>query len=314
MPPTVEAIFTAPAAGVPMVARDQVEAIPGQGLAGDRYRNKTGHWSGMQRPVMEATFIEAEVIESVAAELGISLEPAELRRNFVTRGVRLESLLGKRFRVGDVTFDGLSPDAPCRYLQELLGKQIQRPLLGRAGIRAAIQARGTVRIGQELEVLGPATGLLERPVVPLASGRMHFDFAQWAHANFSWWLEEVLRRGAVILAVVHDPEDACCVPAIRELDALHNELGAGVSVAVLSPRTMKENHAAAERLGVTVPLLHDVGSWTANDLGAFRDGRPRPALFVICPSRDMPLSWSADTFDGRPEPRILAQAATSTRG
>src|SRR5262245_50824129 len=149
----VEAIHTAAASGEPMTARDRVSAIVGVGLEGDRYAARTGHWSPDTRFVRGITLIGAEVVDDLAATDGIVLAPGETRRNVTTRGIRLNELVGRRFRVGDVICEGTRLCEPCQYLTDLVGKPILRPLVHRAGLRAHIVEGGEIAIGREIAVL-----------------------------------------------------------------------------------------------------------------------------------------------------------------
>jgi len=98
---SVASIYIAPVESAPMEARQAVRAIPGGGLEGDRYYEGTGYYSG--DPVWDAdvTLIELEAIEGVNQRFGLALDPGAPRRNIVTRGVPLQELIGKKFRVGD---------------------------------------------------------------------------------------------------------------------------------------------------------------------------------------------------------------------
>ena len=83
-----------------MVAVDRVRAIAQVGLEGDRYAAGIGYWSpnpGVDRSI---TLIEAEEIERLAGTDGIRLAPGATRRNVTTRGIRLNELVGRRFRIG----------------------------------------------------------------------------------------------------------------------------------------------------------------------------------------------------------------------
>jgi MOSC domain-containing protein YiiM len=151
---TVEAIFTAESAGQPMTARDEVSAVAGRGLEGDRYSARKGYYSEQPSPGggRELTLIEGEVLEALAAERGIELAPQECRRNVVTRGVRLNDLVGKRFRLGSLLCEGVRLCEPCAYLEELTGKPVNEPLVHRGGLRANILDGGTLRIGDAVEI------------------------------------------------------------------------------------------------------------------------------------------------------------------
>jgi MOSC domain-containing protein YiiM len=146
----VEAIHIAAAAEAPMVALNRVRAIAGVGLEGDRYATKTGTWSPDPRVDRDITLIEAEVIEDLAATDGILLEPGETRRNVTTRGIRLNDLVGMRFRVGDALCEGTRLCEPCQHLTDALGKPILGPLLHRGGLRAHIVEGGQIEVGAEV--------------------------------------------------------------------------------------------------------------------------------------------------------------------
>jgi MOSC domain-containing protein YiiM len=143
----VEAIHIAPVSEAPMVAVDRVRAIAGVGLEGDRYATKSGTWSPDPRVDRDITLIEAEVIEDLAATDGIALAPGETRRNVTTRGIRLNDLVGRRFRVGSAVCEGTRLCEPCQHLTDQLGKPILRPLAHRAGLRAHIVEGGVIEVG-----------------------------------------------------------------------------------------------------------------------------------------------------------------------
>ncbi len=97
----VESIYIASTAEGPVEARDQVVAIPGAGLEGDRYALKRGTFYKPE-PAYELTLIEAEVIEALRRDYNVELSAGEARRNIVTRGVPLNHLVGKEFAIGTV--------------------------------------------------------------------------------------------------------------------------------------------------------------------------------------------------------------------
>lgn len=94
----VEAIRVAEAAGAPMHPLEEVAAVAGVGLAGDRYATRCGHRSPMRHSGDVLTLVEGEVVDAVVARHGIG--PADTRRNIVTRGVRLDELIGREIGVG----------------------------------------------------------------------------------------------------------------------------------------------------------------------------------------------------------------------
>jgi MOSC domain-containing protein YiiM len=146
----VVGIHVAPAAAEPMRAVASVRAIPGVGLEGDRYALRLGHWSPNTQVDRDVTLIAAEEIERLAAEHGIVLAPGETRRNVTTRGIRVNELLGRRFRIGGVVCEGTRLCEPCQYLTDLVGEPILGPLVHRGGLRARILTDGEIAIGDEV--------------------------------------------------------------------------------------------------------------------------------------------------------------------
>ncbi len=135
-----------------MQARDAVRAVAGQGLEGDRYYDGTGTFSEREGPGRQLTLIEAEAIEAIAHEQGITLAPGESRRNVTTRGVPLNHLVGREFRVGEVTLRGVKLCEPCGYLQRTLGiDHLVQAFAHRCGLNAEIISDGEIRIGDKVE-------------------------------------------------------------------------------------------------------------------------------------------------------------------
>src|SRR5690348_414695 len=84
-----------------MLARRSVEAVPGRGLKGDRYFDGVGTFSPEpMKAEFELTLIQQEHLEAYAAEYGCSFTARDARRNVVTRGIDLNALVGKDFRIG----------------------------------------------------------------------------------------------------------------------------------------------------------------------------------------------------------------------
>lgn len=142
----LEHIHIAATAGAPMQALSEARLVAGQGLDGDRYKLGTGTYSP-NPDIREATLIEAEALEALARDYGVTLLPHEHRRNLTTRGVPLNHLVGRRFRVGACLLEGGRLNVPCRYLEDLVGKKVFKPLMHRSGLNCRIVEGGTVRIG-----------------------------------------------------------------------------------------------------------------------------------------------------------------------
>ena len=140
----VISINITPKAEAPMQSVDEVRAIPGRGLEGDRYFDNKGRAPEGKR---ELTLIEAEAIEALTRELNVDYGLSDSRRNVVTRGVPLNHLVGKEFWVGDVKARGIMLCEPCAHLQKLTVRQVLPGLVHRGGLRAQILTEGTIRVG-----------------------------------------------------------------------------------------------------------------------------------------------------------------------
>jgi hypothetical protein len=147
----VEEILVSPYATELPYAVERARAITGIGLEADRYFAGVGTWSNY--PVQtgkDLTLIEAEALEAV----GLSGQAA--RRNLVTRGVRLNDLVGRRFRVGVVECYGDRLCEPCAHLEALTG--IGAAALAHCGgLRADILSDGEIIAG-DLVVALPTAG------------------------------------------------------------------------------------------------------------------------------------------------------------
>ncbi|MFA6386097.1 MAG: MOSC domain-containing protein [Candidatus Paceibacterota bacterium] len=151
-------IHIAEAASHEMEELEQAELIAGKGIVGDRYFTGKGTYSP-KPDVREVTLIEIEALE--AMERGdppfpgvkVKLEPIEHRRNLTTRGVPLNHLVGKRFRVGNVVLKGGRLNFPCKYIEELLGLPIYTALINRSGLNCWIETGGMIRRGDPIEML-----------------------------------------------------------------------------------------------------------------------------------------------------------------
>jgi MOSC domain-containing protein YiiM len=145
----VDSIYIGPEDEGPMHSVGSVNAVAGRGLEGDRYFH-AGDDPG--DPTEEVTLIEVEPLENSAPEHGLEITPEDMRRNIVTRGVRLRDLIGKKFIVGEVRVEALEDNPPCRHLQKLAGKEILKPMIEKGGVRGRIVESGTIRVGDAISL------------------------------------------------------------------------------------------------------------------------------------------------------------------
>jgi hypothetical protein len=144
----VVGIYLAPDAARPTEGVGAVEAVVGHGLEGDRYFYRRGTYSNNEPPTgRQVTLIEAEALDGLARDAGITLAPNEARRNVVTRGIALNELVGKRFRIGAVECIGVRLCPPCAHLERLTRPGVNRGLVNRGGLRADILTGGRIALG-----------------------------------------------------------------------------------------------------------------------------------------------------------------------
>ena len=142
----VEAIHIGPKKTLPAPV-ERVAAHAGKGLEGNRYYFPNG-----APPGRALTLIAAEAIESFTQETGIPLAADESRRNVLTRGIDVNALVGKRFRIGDVECEGVELCEPCTHMQAMTRPGVLKGMVHRAGLNADILTDGEIAVGDEIVV------------------------------------------------------------------------------------------------------------------------------------------------------------------
>ena len=150
----VEALAIAPAAEAPMQLLDVARAVTGRGLDGDRYAAGAGTFTprGGQRPGYDLTLVAAAVLDELAAA-GVEVDFAATRRNVLTRGIDVNALVGRTFRIGEVVCLGLRLCEPCVHLDRLSGPGLLRPLIHQGGLRADVLTDGEIRPGDVIRAV-----------------------------------------------------------------------------------------------------------------------------------------------------------------
>jgi MOSC domain len=163
----IEGIFVAERSGQPMRAVTEVVGEAGRGLLGDRHcrpdptttlQPSCGPLAPPHHQVQDLSLVEAEVLDALRDDLGIELAGAETRRNLVTRGIRLNELVGRRFVVGSLLCEGIELCEPCVSIQRQTGKPVLKPLVHRGGLYARIVASGTIRLGDAIAIVEAGVG------------------------------------------------------------------------------------------------------------------------------------------------------------
>lgn len=124
----------------PTLEVPEIECVAGHGIRGDRFFDYRDNYKG------QITFFALEVFEELCAALQLgSCSPSQLRRNAITRGVDLNSLIGAEFEIQGVRFRGIAECRPCYWMDQAIAPGAEDFLQGRGGLRARILSDGTLR-------------------------------------------------------------------------------------------------------------------------------------------------------------------------
>jgi MOSC domain-containing protein YiiM len=145
----VEGIFITDTKRVLPEPVERVEAVAGAGLRGNRYF----YADGRAPRGVAVTLIAAEALEAFESETGIPLSAAESRRNVLVRGIDVNGLVGKRFRIGEVECEGFQLCEPCTTLQSLTRPGVLNGMVHRAGLNADLLTSGEIAVGDAVTEL-----------------------------------------------------------------------------------------------------------------------------------------------------------------
>lgn len=141
-----------PAGEHPIVAVAEIECVAGRGIRGDRFFDYKPDYKG------QITFFAAEVYDELCMTLlspasqlpalnsQLSPPPSAFRRNVITRGVDLNTLIGQQFTVQGITFLGSAECSPCQWMDQAFAPGAHPALKGRGGLRARILTDGRLHV------------------------------------------------------------------------------------------------------------------------------------------------------------------------
>ena len=122
-----------------------IEVLANKGVIGDR------HFKDFNDPYCQLSLIESENIDYYNLKYGLNIPYVNFRRNVVTKGVRLNELVGKKLQVGNVALEGVDLCRPCRHLSEVLNQNnILKEFIRKGGLRCQILSSSTINIGDEI--------------------------------------------------------------------------------------------------------------------------------------------------------------------
>jgi len=131
-----------PAGEHPALEVPEIHCLAGRGIEGDRFLDFKTDYKG------QITFFAAEIYDELRARFGVwDKPPSAFRRNVITRGVDLNSLVGHEFTVQGVRFLGMAECSPCEWQDGAFAPGTEAALRGRGGLRARILTDGVLRVG-----------------------------------------------------------------------------------------------------------------------------------------------------------------------
>ena len=126
---------------------NSIKVLANQGIVGDR------HFNEFNDPYNQITLIESENIDYYNIKYGQNIPYKDFRRNIITKGIKLNDLVGKRFQIGKVELEGIDLCRPCKHLSEILDQDnIIKEFLRRGGLRCQILTSSTIEVGDKINV------------------------------------------------------------------------------------------------------------------------------------------------------------------
>ena len=117
-----------------------MSCVAGRGIEGDRFFDHKENYKG------QITFFSSEVFEEICSQLGVpGKSPGVTRRNVITEGVDLNSLVGVEFEIQGLRFAGIAECTPCYWMDLAIATGAEKLLQGRGGLRAQVLTGGILR-------------------------------------------------------------------------------------------------------------------------------------------------------------------------
>ncbi len=126
---------------------NSIKVLANQGIVGDR------HFKEFNDPYNQLSLIESENIDNYNIKYGLKIPYIDFRRNIITKGIQLNNLVGKKFKIGKVELEGIDLCRPCRHLCEILNQDnIIKEFLRSGGLRCKILSSSLIEVGNKIKV------------------------------------------------------------------------------------------------------------------------------------------------------------------
>jgi MOSC domain-containing protein YiiM len=141
--PVLRSIHVAKARRLPMRSVDSAEVEGGKGIVGDRY-----HGTRHRHVTVQSATALAEAAERYGSEV-----PAVLtRRNLTLDEGDVPTTPGSLIRVGDALLEVVRVAAPCKLLDDTIGRGAQEALRRRGGSVCRVLRGGDIAVGDEVDL------------------------------------------------------------------------------------------------------------------------------------------------------------------
>ena len=126
---------------------ETIEVIASKGIIGDR------HFKDYNDPYCQLTLIESENIDFYNTKYVLNISYVDFRRNVITKKIKLNNLIGKKFLIGKVEVEGIDLCRPCRHLSEVLNQRnILKEFLRKGGLRCRVLNSSLIKIGDKIKI------------------------------------------------------------------------------------------------------------------------------------------------------------------
>ncbi len=148
----VEHIFITPEKRGSMREVPSATLEAGKGIQGDRYHSLAEQHvaQDLNVPNNHVSFIAQEELDQFLRANSSDLSYRDFRRSIVTSGIDLNSLVGKKFSVGDALCYGFELCEPCSFLASSVHPAVLPGLVNRGGLRATVISTGSITQGSTL--------------------------------------------------------------------------------------------------------------------------------------------------------------------
>ena len=127
---------------------DAISVVANKGILGDR------HYKEFNDPYCQLSLIESENIDYYNTRYELNIPYVDFRRNIVTKGIKLNDLIGKRLLIGEVKVEAIDLCRPCKHLTEILNQEnILKEFLRRGGLRCQILSSSKISVGDQIKIL-----------------------------------------------------------------------------------------------------------------------------------------------------------------